>query len=182
MSPSLWNRYGSFICLKVCLLNYKFLWAQYPASSLAWSPLCCAGLQGYSQFLLQKQVHIFVSPIQHEAALQNFPFYSPFKSLLLLLSSLVMLEESNLLSRIFLQKIGLFLPAPLFIQPPSRASVQAKHSCQSQVFCPGSTTQSSLQGANTFTITQSPYRNTLNTFLLHHHMWNTKSLLLQIFY
>lgn len=100
MSPSLWNGHGSFICLRVCVLNYKFLWTQFPAYSPAWSPPCCSDLQGHFQFLLQKQVHVFVSPIQDEVALQNFPFYSPFKSLLLLLSSLVMLEESNLLSRI----------------------------------------------------------------------------------
>lgn len=81
MSPPLWNGYGSFICLRVLsLLNFKFLWAQFPASSLDWFPLCCSGLQGYFQFLLQKQVHVFVSPIQHEVVAQNFPFYSPFKS------------------------------------------------------------------------------------------------------
>jgi len=47
----------------------------------------------------------------------EFSFYSPFKSLLLLLSSLVMLEEFQLPLRIFLQKNGLFLPPPIQATP-----------------------------------------------------------------
>lgn len=110
-----------------------------------------------------------------------FPFYSPFKSLLFLLFSLVMFEESNLLFRICLQKIGLFLPSPLFIQPPSWASAQVKQSCQSQVFCPGSTTvqPTRCKHIHSNSITIQKHSNILT---LHHHVWKSTSLLLQISY
>lgn len=85
-----------------CLPNDKMLLAEPPPSSPAWSPLWYSGLQGHFQLLLQKQVHVFVTPIQHEVALQIFSFYSPFTSWLLLLSSPVTLEEFHLPFRVSL--------------------------------------------------------------------------------
>lgn len=180
MSLSLWKGYWSVICLRVVfwIINssgLNFLLLTLPGHHCAAQVYkvifnSCYKSRFMSLFLLFSMKWLC----------RIFPF-TPLSSLYYFYSPLfVMPEESNLLFRIFLQKIGLFLPPPLFIQPPSQASVQAKHSCRSQVFCPRSTTQSSLQGANTFTVAQSPYRNTLNNLTLHHHTWKTKSLLLQI--
>lgn len=65
----------------------------------------------------------------------GFVEFSLFKSLLLLLSSLVTLEEFHLPFRVSLQKTGLFR------QTPQYTPVQTKQSCQNPVCCPGSTGQ-----------------------------------------
>lgn len=119
--------------------------------------------------------------LSHSAS-SGFAEFSLFKSLLLLLSSLVTLEEFQLPFRVSLQKTGLFR------QPPQRTPVQTKHSCQNSVCSPESTKQSGRGGANTFTITHPPHRNILDTSLAawtstgssSHHVFAAGNLLLAL--
>lgn len=100
-NPPRWDEHRNLFIL-VCLPEDKMALAGRPPSSLAWSPLWYSGLQGHFQLLPQKQVRVFVTPIQHEGTLQNFSFHSPFTSQLLQLSSPVTLEEFHLPFRVSL--------------------------------------------------------------------------------